>query len=177
MTCPYSWQPDVQYKPRIFQIKRVIETPHPTCPFQPVAGIWVLAMFWWPMPINENQITVPEQIHLRLKHWLPFGNLAHALVSWKYELSVEKMCPSVWPGSKPVGHFLDLQLMWEGPAFCGYCRSQACGSGLYKNRWASRGEQARKQCSYVDSASGPASRFPAFSSYTGSPSRWTGNCK
>lgn len=35
---------------------------------------------------------------------------------WEQGISVEKMPPSALPIDVPVGHFLDLWLMWEGPA-------------------------------------------------------------
>ena len=51
-------------------------------------------------------------------------------------------------------------LFGQVPALCGQCHSWACWPGVYKNaRWASHGDQARKQHSSMASASIPASRF------------------
>ena len=65
---------------------------------------------------------------------------------------------SARPAGKPVAHFLDYRLKWEGLVYCGCCHHWTGGPKLYKKAgWASHVEQASKHLPSMAPASAPSS--------------------
>lgn len=62
--------------------------------------------------------------------------------------------PSDWLVALSVGNFLDCGLMWEGPAYCGWCDPWACGPGLCKKagwEWARVSQLGSSICTCLSS--------------------------
>lgn len=87
--------------------------------------------------------------------------------------STEKMCPAYWPMKNSLVHFLDCWSMEKGPAHYRQYHVWTGRPGCYKNsRFASNGPWARKQYSYMASASVSSSRFLSWLSLVMSCSLW-----